>query len=256
MLELRNVSAGYAGQNVIQGISLRLEPGKIYTIVGRNGSGKSTLLKTCAGLLPPDSGNILLDGKKLHQYLPIERARKISYLSQTRSTTALSVERMVEHGRYPRLASPRSLNDEDRRIIQAAMESMQVDYLRKERLSEISGGERQRVYISMQLAQDAPTLLLDEPTTYMDIEHQLTLMELLMGLSRKGKCIVMVLHDLALALNSSDTIIAMEEGRIIGCTAPEVMLADGKLERIFHVRIHAVENSGKGYLLSIRKDVS
>lgn len=255
MLELKNVSVSYADHRVLQGVSLRLEPGKIFALVGRNGCGKTTLLKTCAGLLAPESGNILLDGKPLHKYPPPERAKRLSFLPQSRSAPALSVERLVGHGRYPRLASPRRLSEDDRRMIQASMEQMQLEHLRSKMLGEISGGERQRAYLAMLLAQDASIMLLDEPTAYMDIEHQLALMELLRNLGSKGKCIFMVLHDLSLALNCCDTVIAMEEGGIVACAAPETLLADNILERIFHVRIRVVGNPGKGCLLSIEKDI-
>ena len=249
MLELKNVSAGYAGQNIIRDISLRFEAGRIHTIVGRNGCGKTTLLKTCTGLLSASSGDILLDGNPLQQYPTMERAKVVSYLSQSRNTPAISAERLVEHGRYPRLTSPRRLNEDDRRIIEASMERMQIAHLRKKSLNELSGGERQRVYIAMLLAQDTTVLLLDEPTTYMDIEHQLALLELLTELKQEGKCIVMVLHDLPLALKYSDTIIAMENGTIVQAASPEAMLSEGTLNRIFHVKIQAVGDPAEGYIL-------
>ena len=249
MLELINVFAGYAGQNIIRDISLCFEAGRIHIIVGRNGCGKTTLLKACAGLLSAGSGDILLQGKPLQQYPPIERAKLVSYLSQSRNTPAISAERLVEHGRYPRLASPRRLNEDDRRIIEASMERMQIAHLRKKSLNELSGGEQQRVYIAMLLAQDTPVLLLDEPTTYMDIEHQLALLELLTELKHEGKCVVMVLHDLTLALKYSDTIIAMENGTIAQAASPETMLSDSTLNRIFHVEIQAVGDPAEGYVL-------
>ena len=249
MLELKNISAGYSGQSIIRDISLRFELGGIYSIVGRNGCGKSTLLKTCAGLLENCGGSIRLNGRELKQYAPVERACLLSYLSQSRSVPAISAERLVEHGRYPRLNSPRRLNEDDRRIVENAMERMQIAHLRNKMLHELSGGERQRVYIAMLLAQDTPVLLLDEPTTYMDVEHQLALLELMQELKREGKCVVMVLHDLPHALKYSDTIIAMEDGRIVSCAAPEAMLADRTLEQIFHVEIEAVGNPIQGYIL-------
>ena len=253
MLELRNVSAGYSDQNVLRDISLRFEAGKIHAVVGRNGCGKTSLLKVCAGLLLPGSGDVLLKGKALRQYPPMERARLVSYLSQSRNTPAISVERLVEHGRYPRLASPRRLNEADRGCIEAAMEQMQLGQLRRKKLNELSGGERQRVYLAMLLAQDTPLLLLDEPTTYMDIEHQLALLELLTELKQAGKCIVMVLHELPLALKYSDAIIAMEDGRLVQAARTEQILADGTLERIFHVELRPGGGEGD-YILHMRRE--
>jgi len=201
MLELIKVSSGYNGQDTIRDVSLTFQPGMIYTVVGRNGCGKSTLLKTCAGLLQPSGGSILLDAQALGSYVPVERARRISYLSQTRNTPGISVERLVEHGRYPRLAPPRRLSAGDRMAVENAMELMQIANLRRKNMQELSGGEQQRVYLAMQLSQDASVLLLDEPTTYMDIDYQLSLLALLHQLKARGKTIILVLHDLQQALN-------------------------------------------------------
>lgn len=253
MLELINVSSGYDGQNTIRDISLSFQPGKIYTIVGRNGCGKSTLLKTCAGLLQPGGGSILLDGQSLGSYAPVERARRISYLSQSRNTPGISVERLVEHGRYPRLASPRRLNAEDRMAIENAMEIMQITHLRHKNMHELSGGEQQRVYLAMQLSQDAPVLLLDEPTTYMDIDYQLSLLDLLRQLKVRGKTVILVLHDLQQALNVSDGIIVMENGAVVSAASPDATLCGGVLERTFHVRLGTTGNPAKGYVLNMEK---
>ena len=249
MLELKHISSGYDHRNTIFDISLRFETGKTYTIVGKNGCGKSTLLKTCAGLLEADTGGILLDGREFNMYTPTERACLISYLSQSRKAPAISVERLVEHGRYPRLASPRKLNGHDHNIVEASLQRMQVSHLRKKKLNELSGGEQQRVYVAMLLAQDTPVLLLDEPTTYMDVEHQLAFLDLLQGLKQEGKCIIMVLHDLSHAMKNSDTIIAMENGRVVHASSPEAMLSQGTLEKIFQVKIEAVGNPVQGYIL-------
>ena len=253
MLELIRVSSGYDGQNTIRDISLTFQSGKIYTVVGRNGCGKSTLLKTCAGLLRPGEGRVLLDGQPLDSYAPAARACRISYLSQSRNTPGISVERLVEHGRYPRLASPRRLNAEDRAAVENAMETMQVTELRRKNMHELSGGEQQRVYLAMQLAQDAPVLLLDEPTTHMDIDYQLSLLELLRRLKANGKTIILVLHDLQQALNGSDGIVVMENGRVVSATSPQALLDDCVLEQTFHVRIAAASDSAKGYRLNMEK---
>lgn len=253
MLELINVSSGYVGQDTIRDISLSFQSGRIYTVIGRNGCGKSTLLKTCVGLLQPSRGSILLEGQALDSYTPVERARRISYLSQSRNTPGITVERLVEHGRYPRLASPRRLNAEDRMAVENAMEIMQVTSLRHKNMHELSGGEQQRVYLAMQLSQDAPVLLLDEPTTYMDIDYQLSLLDLLRQLKALGKTIILVLHDLQQVLNVSDGIIVMESGRIVSAASPVATLSGGVLERTFHVWIETSGNPTKGYILNMEK---
>lgn len=253
MLELIKVASGYDGQDMVREVSLSFQPGRIYTVVGRNGCGKSTLLKTCAGLLPPRKGSILLEGQALDSYAPVERARRISYLSQSRNTPGISVERLVEHGRYPRMAPPRRLNAEDRRAIENAMEIMQVTGLCHKNMQELSGGEQQRVYLAMQLAQDSPVMLLDEPTTYMDIDYQLSLLELLHQLRKREKTMVLVLHDLQQAMNVSDEIIVMENGRIVSAASPADTLREGVLERVFRVRLGTAGDPAKGYVLNLEK---
>ncbi len=206
----------------------------IYTIVGKNGSGKSTLLKSCSGLLAPKVGSVLLDGKELSKYPSNQRAQKVSYLSQSTNTPN---ERLLAHARFPYLSYPKKLRHEDISIIYKALGDMKAVCFAHDSLRELSGGERQRVYLAMQLAQNAPILLLDEPTTYLDIEYQLSLMELLQRLKREGKTIIMVLHDLQQALKYSDRIIAIDAGKEIYTGTPQEMLDKGILKKVFHVDI-------------------
>ena len=241
MLELKNLSVGYDGRYVIRNVNLIFEPGMIYTIIGKNGSGKSTLLKSCSGLLTPKVGSVLLDGKELSKYAANQRAQKISYLSQSTNTPNITVERLLAHARFPHLSYPKKLRDEDIRIIYRALGDMKAQCFIHSSLRELSGGERQRVYLAMQLAQDTPILLLDEPTTYLDIEYQLSLMELLQKLKAQGKTIIMVLHDLEQALKYSDQIIAVDAGKDIYTGTPEEILADGTLKKIFHVDVQRNE---------------
>lgn len=237
MLELKNLSVGYDGRYVIRNVDLSFEPGMIYTIVGKNGSGKSTLLKSCSGLLAPKVGSVLLDGKELSKYPANQRAQKVSYLSQSTNTPNITVERLLAHARFPHLSYPKKLRQEDISIIYRALGDMKASCFVHDSLRELSGGERQRVYLAMQLAQDTPILLLDEPTTYLDIEYQLSLMELLQKLKAQGKTIIMVLHDLEQALKYSDQIIAIDAGKEIYTGTPDEILADGILKKVFHVDV-------------------
>ncbi len=241
MLELKNPSVGYDGRYVIRNVNLVFEPGMIYTIIGKNGSGKSTLLKSCSGLLTPKEGSVLLDGKELSKYPSNARAQKVSYLSQSTNTPNITVERLLAHARFPHLSYPKKLRQEDIHIIYRALGHMKASCFVHYPLRELSGGERQRVYLAMQLVQDTPILLLDEPTTYMDIEYQLSLMELLQKLKAQGKTIIMVLHDLEQALKYSDRIIAIDAGKEIYTGTPEEILADGTLKKIFHVDVQRSE---------------
>ena len=241
MLELKNLSVGYDGRYVIRYVNLSFEPGMIYTIIGKNGSGKSTLLKSCSGLLKPKVGSVLLDGKELSQYPANQRAQKVSYLSQSTSTPNITVERLMAHARFPHLSYPKKLQREDINIIYRALGDMRAQCFVHDSLRELSGGERQRVYLAMQLAQDTDILLLDEPTTYLDIEYQLSLMKLLQKLKAQGKTIIMVLHDLEQTLKYSDRIIAIDAGKEIHTGTPEEILNSGILKKVFHVDVRRSE---------------
>ncbi len=237
MLELKNLSVGYDHRYVIRDVNLSFERGMIYTIIGKNGSGKSTLLKSCSGLLLPKVGSVLLDGKELSAYPANKRAQKVSYLSQSTSIPNITVERLMAHARFPHLSYPKKLRQEDVSIIYTALGEMKAACFVHSSLRELSGGERQRVYLAMQLAQNTDILLLDEPTTYLDIEYQLSLMELLQKLKAQGKTIIMVLHDLQQTLKYSDRIIAIDAGKEIYTGTPEEILKNGILRKVFHVNV-------------------
>ena len=243
MLEVKNLSVGHDDRYVIRNVNLTFEPGMIYTIIGKNGSGKSTLLKSCSGLLTPKEGSVLLDGKELSKYPSNERAQKVSYLSQSTNAPNITVERLMAHARFPHLSYPKKLRHEDTSIIYKALGEMKAVCFAHDCLRELSGGERQRVYLAMQLAQDTEVLLLDEPTTYLDIEYQLSLMELLHKLKAQGKTVIMVLHDLEQALKYSDRIIAIDAGKEIYTGTPEEILAGGILKKVFHVDVQRSEYS-------------
>ena len=241
MLELKNLSVGYDHRYVIRDVNLSFEPGTIYTIIGKNGSGKSTLLKSCSGLLTPKVGSVLLDGKELSKHSSSQRAQKVSYLSQSTSIPNITVERLMAHARFPHLSYPKKLRQEDTSIIYTALGEMKAVCFVHDSLRELSGGERQRVYLAMQLAQETDILLLDEPTTYLDIEYQLSLMELLQKLKAQGKTVIMVLHDLQQALKYSDHIIAIDAGKEIYTGTPEEILKNGVLKKVFHVDVQPSE---------------
>lgn len=237
MLKLNHISSGYHQTCVIHDINLSFEQGKIYTIVGKNGCGKSTLLKACAGILPLFSGKIFLDNQDLTQYSSIDRAKKLTYLSQFRTLPNITAGRLLEHGRFPHLGHPGKLGLADRQSIDRVIDLMNLRDLCDKPLPALSGGECQRVFLAMKLVQDTPILLLDEPTTYMDIEYQLFFLDLLTALKEEGRTIVLVLHDLSQALHYSDLILVMDEGRVIQTGTPKEFSESGVLSRVFHVKI-------------------
>lgn len=245
MLTLNHLSAGYGETPVLQDVSISLEPGKIYLLLGKNGCGKSTLLKACAGLLPGMSGEIMVAGRPLFSLPPKERARKIAYFAQHHNSTGLTAERLVLHGRHPYQSSPGKIAAADWQAVEQAMEQMQIASLRSKRLDTLSGGQQQRVYLAMLLAQNTPVLLLDEPTTYMDIQHQILFLEHLCRLRDEGRTILLVLHDLHLALRYGDWLFLLEEGRIIHEGSPHALTASGALSQTFGISVTSVEAYGR-----------
>lgn len=244
MLELKNLSGGYHKADIVQDVSLRFPEGKITAIVGQNGCGKSTLLKLACGQLVKSAGEILTDGQSLDVLSRQEIAQKISYLPQSRTVPDITVEALVLHGRFPWLGYPRVYTAKDRKFAKSAMERAGVTSHSKKLVAKLSGGELQKVYLAMLLAQDTNTLLFDEPTTYLDIEHQLELIELLSSLKADGRAIAAVLHDLNLALDCADQVAVMKAGRLLIVSTPQNVLDSGILEQAFGVKVRLEQRYG------------
>lgn len=244
MIELKHISAGYPGRAVLHDISLAFVPGRILALLGPNGCGKSTLLRTGGGLLPPSGGQVLLDGVSIGQCSPRQIARKAAYLPQSRSVPNITAYRMVLHGRFPYLSYPRRYRAEDHAAARQALEWVDAGGLAGRLLPELSGGQRQKVYLAMALAQDTETILMDEPTTYLDIRHQLEVMALARRLAEQGRAVVLVLHDLCLAMQFADEIAVLSEGRLVRCGTPETLYADGVLDHVMGVTLGRVAAEG------------
>ena len=240
MINISELSAGYPGKPVLADVDLAIPAGKLTIIVGPNGCGKSTLLKTLCGLLPMQKGEIRVSGKNITEYTPKMLARQIAYLAQSRPVPEITVEHMVLHGRFPYLGYPRRYRPQDLAAARRAMEQMGLLELAETPLSVLSGGTRQKVYIAMALAQDTPIVLLDEPTTYLDISHQLQMMAHARELCRAGKTVVMVLHDISMALQTADQLVVMEHGRVVRQGEPQEVFASGCLDAVFGVHIDRV----------------
>lgn len=239
MLNIQGVSAGYGKKEVLSHIDLSVEKGKITTLIGANGCGKSTLLKTIVGLVPMTTGDILSDGVFLRTLSPADRAKRIAYLPQGKNIPDISVGRMVLHGRFPHLSYPRKYRKSDLAIAQAAMQRMGIDSLSEMPMSSLSGGMRQKVYIAAALAQDTPIILMDEPTTYLDIGEQLRFMKMVRSLSDAGKTIVLVLHDIVSALRVSDHIAVLHEGTIAAYGSPADILSTDILHQIYGISVRS-----------------
>ncbi len=237
MIEIKNLTVGYHKIPAVRDISLTICPGEVLALLGPNGCGKSTLLRTLAGLHKPDGGKILVDRIPINQLSSKALAQKISYMAQSRNIPDISAGRLVLHGRFPYLSYPRRYRKEDYEIAQAAMEQTDSLSLFDSPLGSLSGGQRQRVYLAMALAQCTETILMDEPTTFLDIAHQLELMDLVHALAAEKKAIVMVLHDLGLALEYADKIAVMKDGSLLRLGTPEEIYTSGILNSVFGVRM-------------------
>ena len=239
-MELRQLRAGYGEHMVLDGIDLALRPGEVLALLGPNGSGKSTLIRAALGLLPLAGGQVLIDGADAAALSPHQRAQKAAYLPQTRPVPNITALRMVLHGRFPHLPYPRRFRQEDYAAAMAALEQADAACLARRPMPELSGGQRQRVYLAMALAQDAPTLFLDEPTAFLDVSHQLEVGRLAGQLARQGKAVVLVLHDLPLALSTADRLAVLKGGRLLAVDGPEALCADGILNSVFGIELGRV----------------
>ncbi|MCI8818349.1 MAG: ABC transporter ATP-binding protein [Oscillibacter sp.] len=242
MLELKHVSVGYAGHVVLEDVSLALRPGRVLVLLGPNGCGKSTLLRAMAGLLPPLGGEILLDGKRERHSR--EAARRLAYLPQSRAVPSITARRMVLHGRFPYLSYPRRYRREDYEAVDRALRLADALELADRPLPELSGGQRQKVYLAMALAQETETILMDEPTTYLDIRRQLETLRLVRRLAEEGRAVALVLHDLCLALTTADDVAVLGEGKLLALNGPEEIYRSRVLDRMMGVRLDRAAGPG------------
>lgn len=245
MIELKNIVAGYGKKDVLSGVNAVFEKGSLTSIVGKNGCGKSTLLKTVINILPARGGEIQIDGDAVLTLSRKEIARRVAYLSQGRNVPEMTVEQMVLHGRFPHLKYPRRYTGQDTDAARKSMELVGIAEYAIQPIHTLSGGMRQNVYIAMALTQDTDYILLDEPTTYLDIGNQLELMGVLRGLADSGKGIVTVMHDLPMAFNFSDKVIVIDGGQTAEEGRPEDVKKSGIIEEVFGVGIEYDEREGK-----------
>lgn len=237
MLEVRNISAGYGNKTVIKDLTASFEKGKITSITGTNGCGKSTLLKTLVGIISISDGEILYDGINISTMKRNKIAQRSAYLSQGKNTPDMTVMQMVLHGRFPYLSYPRRYSKQDYKIASDALEKVGMINRSDTPLYNLSGGMKQNAYIAMALAQDTDYILLDEPTTYLDISHQIKLMETLKHLASAGKGIITVMHDLPLAFRYSDKIAVISDKKITVFGNPCEIYNSDIIEKTFEIRL-------------------
>ncbi|PYF79983.1 iron complex transport system ATP-binding protein [Marinomonas alcarazii] len=233
-LSTHNLSVGYHDKAIVKQVDLNIPAGKIIALLGPNGCGKSTLLKAMARILSPMDGQVHWQGQNLHNIASKKLAQQLALLPQTQPIPeGIKVKDLVAYGRSPYTGFWGRINKEDHEIIAQVMQETGITELAEQLVSELSGGQRQRVWLAMTLAQDTPYLLLDEPTTYMDLSHQVELMHLLRKLNLQGKTIITVLHDINQAARYCDHLIVMKQGKIITQGAPDSVLTQQLLKEVF-----------------------
>ncbi|WP_186120864.1 ABC transporter ATP-binding protein [Burkholderia gladioli] len=236
------------GAPIIAHLDVAIAPHAFTTIVGPNGCGKSTLLKALSRVLSPQGGAVLLDGREAAGYAPKAYARQVGFLPQ--SSTApegITVAELVGRGRYPHQSLLQWTSEADRAAVREAMARTDVAELAGRRVAELSGGQRQRVWIAMALAQQTEILLLDEPTTYLDLAHQIDVLELCHELNtRFGTTVVAVLHDLNEACRYADRIIVMKDGRIVTSGEPGAAITPATVREAFGLEVRVIEDPVTG----------
>ncbi|MFW6174380.1 MAG: ABC transporter ATP-binding protein [Chloroflexota bacterium] len=236
-LGAERLSTGYGAALVLEDVTVSPPPGEITAIVGPNACGKSTLLRTLARLLSPVRGDVFLDGRAVSHGKHKDLARRLAWLSQGAATPpGVTVEDLVAVGRYPYQRWYRQWSREDQRAVDAAMDATGVSELRWQPVDTLSGGQRQRVWLAMALAQQTGVLLLDEPTTFLDIAHQVEALDLVWEMNRReGRTVVLVLHDLGQACRYADYIIAMKGGRVVTAGQPQDVVTPSLVREVFDV---------------------
>jgi iron complex transport system ATP-binding protein len=247
-LSAENLAVGYDQREIIHDLSVRIPTGKITVIVGANACGKSTLLKTLARLLKPSKGTVLLDGKSIQQVPTREVATKLGLLPQSPTAPeGITVADLVGRGRYPHQGWIRQWTKADDEAVAGAMASTDVLEISDRPIDELSGGQRQRVWIAMALAQETGILLLDEPTTFLDLTHQFEVLDLLVDLNKEDeRTIVLVLHDLNQACRFGDHLIAMKDGGIVAEGNPRQVITEQVVQDVFGLAVKVIPDPVAG----------
>lgn len=251
------LSAGYHQQVIVDNISLTLPAGKMTVLVGANGSGKSTLLGTIARMLKPLGGSVLLDGKAIHQQPTKAVSRQLGILPQSPIVPeGLTVFELVSRGRFPWQSFMRQWSEDDELAVQEALNLTGTAGFAHQPVDSLSGGQRQRCWIAMALAQQTPVILLDEPTTFLDLRYQVEILELLHSLTRHHhRTVVVVLHDLNFAVNYADTLVFLKQGRLQGVLHEGDPCTPELIKNVFDVDVQMSVNSltGKPFFMPFRK---
>lgn len=248
LLHGESLTVGYGDSPILAKVDFTLEPGKLTVLVGPNGCGKSTLLKTLARTISPDKGQVLLDGEDIHRQPTRAVARKLGILPQSPTAPdGLTVRELVALGRFPYQSMLRQWSRSDQRAVDTAMAEVQVSDFADRPVDTLSGGQRQRCWIAMVLAQETGLVLLDEPTTFLDLKVQVDLLELLASMThRSGRTLLVVLHDLNLAAAYADTLVMMKAGEILRHGSPSTVFTADNLQEVFQLKARIVTDPDTG----------
>ncbi|MEF2968240.1 ABC transporter ATP-binding protein [Paenibacillus sp. M1] len=252
-LKTAHLDIAYEDRMIVQDLNISIPQGKITALVGANGSGKSTILKTMARILQPKNGSVLLDGKSIHKQSTRDVAKQLAILPQNPTAPeGLTVYELVSYGRFPHQKGFGGLKTEDRKIIEWAIEATRMQEFSDRALEHLSGGQRQRAWIAMALAQETDILFLDEPTTFLDMAHQLEVLQLLEELNAESsRTIVMVVHDLNHAARYAHHMIAIKKGEAVAVGAPEEVVTSEVLREVFGIEADIVTDPRSGVPLCL-----
>lgn len=250
-LQAKGLDAGYGGPRVLTGLDLAVRDGCFTALLGPNGCGKSTLLRTLARLAAPAGGSVLLDGRDIHRQPTREVARRLGLLPQSPSAPeGMTVRELVTQGRYPHQSLLRQWTVRDEEAVAQALTITGIEEMADRPLGTLSGGQRQRCWIAMTLAQETPLILLDEPTTFLDLRYQLEILELMVRLTHQhGRTVVAVLHDLNQAAAHADHMVLLREGQVHAEGSPEAVFTAENIETVFGVTCSILRDPTSGHLL-------
>ncbi|MCR5009974.1 MAG: ABC transporter ATP-binding protein [Clostridia bacterium] len=237
MIKISGLRVTLDGEEILKGVDAEFPAEKISVVIGPNGSGKSTAIKSVLRLAEASSGEIMIDGRPIESYQQKELARKVAYLPQSRNVPDISVRNMVMHGRFPYLSYPRRYRKEDHMKVDEALKMMGLTELAGRKMDTLSGGQRQKAYMAMALAQDTDIIVMDEPTTFLDIKNQLDLLARARMLAGMGKTVIMILHDLEAVLHCADHVILLSGGRVLKSGTAEEVLSSAEISEAFGVAV-------------------
>ena len=255
ILELKDISFGYQNSLVIDNVSFKVKKGEFIGLIGPNGAGKSTLFKTLLGILKPNSGEVLYGGKTIESLGFKERAKKMAFLPQIFELKfSYTVEDFIAMGRFPYQDGLSVYSNEDLKLVEEVIQRFLLTEIRKRRIDELSGGELQRVLFAQSIAQNPEVLLLDEPTTHLDIGHQFEIMNILSRLNKEGLTVIAILHDLNISAEFCDRIILMNKGIVVRDGEPSSVMDYNVIEDVYKAKVVIKKNpySGKPFLILYR----